>query len=194
MELTKRTGWRIIDKLEKQTLEVYERKGAMLCQNCGRNEANTHIKRIVDGESSELHLCTECARHLGYTGTFPGFGANISALLSRFFPETALALPEQDVERCPGCGASFDDIVRTGYMGCAECYDIFYDRLKPSLSRIHGRATHVGKSSTTTDRRTERRSEIRALEAEMKNAVATEDFERAAVLRDRLKELRGSGT
>ncbi|MBO7690513.1 MAG: UvrB/UvrC motif-containing protein [Clostridia bacterium] len=164
----------------------------MLCQNCGRNEATTHIKRIVDGESAELHLCTSCAQHLGYVGLFTGgFGGGFSSLLSRFFPEAALPAAEEEVERCPGCGSSFEDIIRTGMMGCAECYDIFYDRLKPSLSRIHGRATHVGKTSTTEDDRSERRAEVRRLEADLKEAVSAEEYEQAAVLRDRLRELRG---
>lgn len=163
----------------------------MLCQNCGRNEATTHIKRIVDGESTELHLCPGCAQHLGYSALFSGFGGGLGSLLSRFFPEAALPEAVDTSDRCPGCGKSFDEIVRTGTMGCAECYDTFYDRLKPSLSRIHGRATHVGKSSSTSDDRAERRAEIRSLEAELRAAVAAEEFERAAVLRDELRERKG---
>ena len=164
----------------------------MLCQNCGRNEATTHIKRIADGESSEVHLCASCAQHLGYAGMFPGFGSGLAGILSRFFPETAY-LPEEE-EHCPGCGATFSEIISTGMMGCAECYDVFYDCLKPSLSRIHGRATHVGKASATPDDRTARRAQIRALEADLKEAVASERYEDAAVLRDRLRELRGETT
>ena len=162
----------------------------MLCQNCGRNDATTHIKRIVDGEPTELHLCSNCAQHLGYVGLFGGFGSNIGALLSRFFPE-ATRLSSEDGERCPGCGATFEEIVRSGTMGCAECYDTFYDRLKPSLSRIHGRATHVGKTGMTANEQSERRAELRRLEEERNEAVRLEDYERAAVLRDRIRELRG---
>ena len=33
----------------------------MICQNCGKREATTHIKRVVNGETSESHLCAECA-------------------------------------------------------------------------------------------------------------------------------------
>ena len=159
----------------------------MLCQNCGRNEATTHIKRIVDGESSELHLCSGCAQHLGYAGIFGGFGSNIGTLLSRFFPETAL-LPETEEERCPGCGATFDEIVRSGAMGCAECYDVFYDRLDPNAGRD---PNGVGKTSATRDDRMERRAELRRLEEERNAAVEAEEYEKAAVLRDRIRELRG---
>lgn len=163
----------------------------MLCQNCGRNEANTHIKRIVDGEPEELHLCGSCAQHLGYAELFGGLGRNLSGMLSRFFPGASQLLPEEDVPRCPHCGSSFQDIVRTGMMGCADCYEEFYDRLKPSLSRIHGRATHVGKEGTEGEPRRERRQLIREKEAELREAVRTEEYEYAAQLRDELKELRG---
>lgn len=162
----------------------------MLCQNCGRNEATIHIKRIVDGESSELHLCSGCAQHLGYAGVHSGIGSNIGALLSRFFPDAAM-YPDKDEKRCPGCGATFDEIVRTGVMGCSECYDTFYERLKPSLMRIHGRATHVGKVSATRDDRMERRAELRHLEEARNAAVAAEEYEKAAVLRDQIRELKG---
>ena len=47
---------------------------------------------------------------------------------------------------CPVCGASFDDIVRNGRAGCAECYHTFSDRLKPMIERIHGEAIHRGKA------------------------------------------------
>ena len=43
----------------------------MLCQNCGKYEATTHIKRIVNGEATEAHLCSDCARALGYDSVFP---------------------------------------------------------------------------------------------------------------------------
>ena len=45
----------------------------MLCQNCGKNEAVTHIKQIINGEMDEAHLCRDCARHLGYDDIFSGF-------------------------------------------------------------------------------------------------------------------------
>ncbi len=119
----------------------------MLCQNCGNAEATTHIKRIVNGEASEIHLCYTCAEHLGYANMFSGFGYNIDNMLQNFFPEFTRALPSVESECCPVCHTSFADVIREGHMGCAECYKTFYDKLRPSLARIHGRATHVGKAS-----------------------------------------------
>lgn len=166
----------------------------MLCQNCGKKEATTHIKRIVGGEATELHLCTTCAEHLGYADVFYGIGFNISGFLRSFFPEFAALGPHEAVEeeeRCPGCGCTFEEIVRTGMMGCADCYDTFYEKLKPSLLRIHGRASHVGKTSGSYDAVSGLKDRIRELEAEMKEAVERQEFERAAEIRDELKSLKG---
>ena len=56
----------------------------MLCQNCGKREATTHIKRVVNGETSESHLCAECAASLGYADVFSGFGLSFGDLLGGF--------------------------------------------------------------------------------------------------------------
>mgnify|MGYP003506214751 CR=1 FL=1 len=42
----------------------------MLCQNCNKNEANMHMKRIINGRAAEVHLCSDCARSLGYGEAF----------------------------------------------------------------------------------------------------------------------------
>ena len=49
----------------------------MLCQNCGKNEATTHIKQVINGDTAERHLCSECAEHLGYGDAFSGFGLSL---------------------------------------------------------------------------------------------------------------------
>ena len=167
----------------------------MLCQNCGKNIATTHIKRIVNGEATEIHLCYNCAEHLGYANMFSGFGFNISNMLENFFPEFTRALPSRDEsERCPTCGTSFEEVIHTGMMGCADCYNVFYEKLRPSLSRIHGRATHVGKTGAfqiAPATAPALGDEIVRLESEMAAAVEVQNFELAAKLRDEISALKG---
>ena len=86
----------------------------MLCENCNRSEATTHIKRVVNGETTEHHLCSACANELGYTDMFSGF-APLS--LSDFFGDllgdrSRKPIGAATVTRCPRCGNSFQDIVR----------------------------------------------------------------------------------
>ena len=42
----------------------------MKCQKCGANNANTHVKTIINGEFKEYDLCSECAHKMGYTNVF----------------------------------------------------------------------------------------------------------------------------
>lgn len=114
----------------------------MLCQNCHTNDAGIHLRRIINGESAELHLCADCARALGYGNIFTGFafparrgealsGADFSAIGNR-------------VVHCEVCGFSFDDIVRSSRPGCPNCYRVFADKLLPSIQKMHGRALYQG--------------------------------------------------
>ena len=66
----------------------------MLCQNCGKNEATTHIKRVVNGDTTETHLCAECAQHLGYGDMFSGFGLNLDDFFGSFLGDSGAKMPQ----------------------------------------------------------------------------------------------------
>ncbi len=160
----------------------------MLCQNCKKNEATTHIKRIVNGEAAEAHLCSDCAKSLGYDGVFSDFGFNFSDMLSSFFSEPTMASLSARTLRCEKCGSTFGDIVRSGKIGCSDCYSTFYDKLLPSLERIHGRTHHEGKIPNSLNIGV-KKNEIETLKEELQSAVEKQDYEKAAELRDKIKEL-----
>ncbi|MBR0536395.1 MAG: UvrB/UvrC motif-containing protein [Clostridia bacterium] len=157
----------------------------MICQNCNKNEANMHMKRIVNGRAAEVHLCKDCARSLGYGEAFTGFG--FGGLLGEL-----LSKGEQigSSVRCSFCGKSFEEIAGDGKMGCAECYNIFYDKLLPSLNRIHGKASYSG-SRPQKEASVELR--IEELKVALKAAVEQQNFELAATLRDRINDILAEG-
>ncbi|MBQ3046141.1 MAG: UvrB/UvrC motif-containing protein [Clostridia bacterium] len=166
----------------------------MLCQNCGKNEATTHIKQIINGDMAESHLCSECASHLGYSDMFSGFGLNLSELFGGFLGDTKPSVSSGKSPRCPKCGSSFDEIVHSGKVGCADCYRTFYDRLLPSIQRIHGKIKHSGKTAAVASAqpKVETTAEkIEKLKSAMNDAVAKQDFENAAKIRDEIKALEG---
>ncbi len=174
----------------------------MLCQSCKNKQANTHIKTIVNGELTEMNLCSECAAKMGYGNVFDSF-FDIGSLMSGFMgePSTTALAPER---KCPNCGITFAQISKGGRVGCAKCYDVFYDRLLPSIKRIHGNTVHTGKklrkpqlqsgietsAAVHIDHEKEKPSELQTLEAKLKTAVSNQEFEQAAQLRDRIKELK----
>lgn len=171
----------------------------MLCQMCGQHPATTHIKTIVNGKLTQAHLCADCAKKQGYGNLFADWGSGFGSLLSGFMGSTA---PARQVTRCPGCGASFEDITRSGKIGCAECYHTFRGQLLPIIQRIHGTAQHKGKvPGSSALRVTDTNNKIVAVEETpleekkrlLKQAIEVQDFERAAVLRDEIKELEQHG-
>lgn len=164
----------------------------MKCQHCNHNEATTHIKKNVNGNVTEMHLCSDCARELGvmeefspesffndtFFGNFLGAGVPAMNILS-------------GIDHCEYCGSTFNDIVKSGRVGCANCYSKFEDRLQPTITKMHGNAKHIGKNVTYTEEK-EAESEISELDKlknDLKLAIKEQRFEDAAVLRDKINEM-----
>ncbi len=170
----------------------------MKCTHCNQREANTHIKKIINGKREEMHLCSECARELGVMNDFSFEPFHMDSFFGNLLGAGAAALNSlAGIDRCTYCGSSFNDVVNSGQVGCAHCYDKFEDMLAPSIEKLHGRAKHVGKSVTYTEEKdpepkaeeTQPKSELESLKAELKKAVQEQRFEDAAVLRDKIKEI-----
>ena len=171
----------------------------MLCQHCNKNEATTHVKTVINGEYSEYRLCAECAHELGYGGMFPDFSSDFGSMFSSFL---GAALPARSgATRCAGCGSTMNDIKKTGKVGCADCYELFFSELMPTIRSIHGNTEHIGKrpvieyTENHPDKAQPAKDEqnaVDSLRAQLKKAIEDEDFERAAELRDEIKKQEGS--
>lgn len=174
----------------------------MLCNKCKKREATTHVKSVVNGEYEEYMLCSECASALGYNNMWGDFSTDFSSILGSFFSN---ALPERSVTtRCPVCKSTFHDIQTSSKVGCAKCYEVFYSDLMPSIRRIHSNTTHNGKrppqiaklnspvNESVQDDNTSKSSKIETLKAQLEEAVKEQNFELAAELRDKIKEMEES--
>lgn len=166
----------------------------MKCTHCNEREANTHIKRIINGRKEEMHLCEECAKELGVMEEFSFEPFTMDSLFGNLLGAGAKAFNSlSGVDRCTYCGTTFNDIVNTGRVGCAHCYDKFERKLEPSIEKLHGRAKHIGKNVSYTEEKSETEketvSELDKLKADLKLAIQEQRFEDAAVLRDKINEL-----
>ena len=166
----------------------------MKCQKCGANNANTHIKTVINGEFKEYDLCSECAKKMGYTNVFGEMEDEFSSFLGSFFGNVLPARTQ--ATRCEFCGSTYSDITKSGHVGCAKCYSVFADELYPSIRRIHGNTTHCGKHSkpaeksrATKPEEETKKDKIIRLKAELDKAINEQNFEYAAELRDKIKEL-----
>lgn len=170
----------------------------MKCQHCNEREATTHIKKNINGHREEMHLCSECANELGVMEEFrmPSMSEMFGdTFLGNFLGAGVAAMNSlAGVDRCQSCGSSFNDIVNSGRIGCADCYDKFSDKLEPSIKKIHGKTKHIGKyiSYEKGDEKSAEEPEISELEklkAQLSDAVKEQRFEDAAVIRDKINEL-----
>ncbi|MCX7615369.1 MAG: UvrB/UvrC motif-containing protein [Clostridiales bacterium] len=160
----------------------------MLCENCKKNQATTYLKTVISGEAREMRLCDECAKNFGGFNFFSsGFGLDgiLSGLLGQY--NTSQKKPA-GINSCPVCGSTLEDFSESGRVGCANCYDVFYENLMPYIRRIHGSAVHSGRIPKRIESSPKRR--IQALESELAQAVAAQEYERAAQIRDELKALK----
>ncbi len=156
----------------------------MLCEECSQNLATVVITVLVNGETATRHLCKGCVSKIQNSiqqGDIQGFLSSLMASINH--EEKALKLS------CSRCHLTYEEFQKTGKLGCAQCYEDFREQLKPLLLRIHGRSQHAGRMPAVSSQAQEKKKLIASLRNRMDMAVAAENFEEAAQLRDQLKQL-----
>ncbi|UHA71672.1 UvrB/UvrC motif-containing protein [Paenibacillus sp. 481] len=173
----------------------------MICQQCGQKPATLHFTKIVNGQKTEFHICESCAREKGewIPGTTNGF--SIHNLLSGLLDFDLAAgggmmtgggppvPPKPQSTRCDRCGLTFAQFSKLGRFGCDECYNFFGERLDPLLKRVHGNTVHIGKIPRRGGGVIQRRRELDELKRQLQYSIMNEQFEHAAQLRDRIREI-----
>ena len=159
----------------------------MMCDNCGKNPATTHLKTVVNGVVHENHLCSYCAANQGYGNIGK---LSLTNMLASMFGES-ISSGKPISKRCDCCGASFSDIAQSGRVGCSECYNTFRQELMPSLNRLHGKAVHIGNAPDEQKPEETVQDKIKKLKAQLSDAIKAEEFENAAKLRDEIRALEG---
>ncbi len=160
----------------------------MICQHCHTKPATTHIRTSINGIAEEKMLCSECAAKLGYNELSSMFtGGLLGSLLQNDLSGTTAA----GAARCPRCGIRFEEVIHSGKVGCADCYKHFHELLTPMIEKAHGKASHAGKKPAGADCKPPK-STIDQLKEELARAIETQEFERAAILRDEIRAQEGS--
>jgi protein arginine kinase activator len=147
------------------------------------NESSIHVSQVIDGNSKELHLCERCAEESGLNVQ------NVMSIPEIFF---GMAGGEESAEflkrSCPHCHLRGSDFKKTGRLGCELCYEAFGEDLKPMLAAMHKGLIHKGKAPCAFQKGRETVSRLVTLRGDLDNAIKREDYEKAALVRDMIRE------
>ena len=160
----------------------------MKCDLCDK-EAVVHLTQVVNGEMKEVHLCEEHAVAQGIDLNSP---ISITDILM------GLSGPQKSIVSglslaCPRCGMAREEFSKTGRLGCPECYKTFMAELTMAIKAMHHSGQHIGKIPSREGVQTRMKSKIARLQQDLDAAIAREDFEKAAKLRDQIKKCREEG-
>lgn len=163
----------------------------MKCDNCNR-PATVHLTEIRGGKKIEKHLCEQCAAH---TEGMPVAKAHtpINELLTNFMMAHS-GLQKEATVSCEHCGITMQEFRQSGLFGCPHDYDVFEEDLARLLQKAHDGATHhTGKTPVRGAAGGEARPrrkvvDVSRLRRDLSRAVELEDYEKAARLRDQIRE------
>lgn len=152
----------------------------MLCEECGKKEAEVLLTTVVGGKSTTRHLCRDCVKKYK--------AGDIQAVLAAVLSAMGQKQQCPDIA-CEKCGETYQEFQKTGMLGCPDCYHAFRKELTPLVTRVQGRAQHAGRRPPVSEEEQKRLQMMEDIRARMEKAVAEENFEEAAKLRDELRAL-----
>ncbi|MBN1523515.1 MAG: UvrB/UvrC motif-containing protein [Spirochaetales bacterium] len=162
----------------------------MTCEICNAKEAVFHIKQIIGKDEIELHLCDKCAQLRGITKSENAMDFSISQLLTGLVDtKTVIKKNANEIQECAQCGYTLTKFKKTGVLGCSECFAVFAKQVKNYVHKIYGNVAHRGKYPSKLEAYKNYVFDVETLKEELKQAITVEDYERAALLRDRIRDM-----
>lgn len=180
----------------------------MLCELCHKNEASGVLHRKdAQGEEEDLYVCKECLKSNNGKGkadehdrkskgqtTVTSDGEEPPAFIKNFL-DAAVGLIEgvagtgmPKVKKCPQCGYTWEKIKAERHVGCPDCWAQFGSEIRNEfLTGAYG-PKHMGDIPEKTSDGKHSRA---FLEKELKEAVARQNYRKAAMLRKELDSLDG---
>jgi protein arginine kinase activator len=159
----------------------------MKCEICRNNDAVIHIQQIIGKERIDLHLCETCALERGIMNKPEAGELSLSSLLTGLIDIRDAKQPQKS--SCPRCGTGWQEIQEREQAGCAECYTCFSKEILALMQKSSGKSRHRGKYPRRLLAYKKILLDVMKLKEGLKEALGREDYEKAAVLRDRIKEL-----
>ena len=159
----------------------------MLCEICKKEEATVHLTKVADQQVKKLHLCEGCKEEMGVDTESP---SSITDLFPGGNPDEPELTMEESVPAslvCPSCEMTKLHFKKSGRLGCVTCYETFEDELFPLIKAMHHSDRHTGKRPSRLSAKAVAQEELMRLQESLSLAIADEQFEEAARLRDEIR-------
>ncbi len=138
-----------------------------MCEQCGKQAATVHLTRIANEGTKVSHFCQDCAASQGLS---------------------AQQDIQQDLRECRHCHMKFSEFAISGRLGCPACYLEFEKEIDAMFVQMHGAKNHKGKAYSEHSEGSLGTADIQSLTKELAEAVKREEFELAALIRDKIRQ------
>ncbi|MDA3900263.1 MAG: UvrB/UvrC motif-containing protein [Spirochaetes bacterium] len=169
----------------------------MICERCSKTDATVHLTEIIKGVKSEVHLCEDCAREIGLNSKLSNFSLAVPDFLSFLNDEIKEINENSRSVLCRNCGLDLSVVEKTHRVNCPYCYHFFADKINQIIGFDVVRHTGSGPENYTDfslecDNSTDTVNyvnDVSILKSRLDLAVENEEYEEAALLRDKIKDL-----
>lgn len=158
----------------------------MICESCKKKDATIHLTQVIDGNAKKLNLCQDCAQDSGIDLNSPISITDVLLGLGAQLPQASPAATEFDLS-CSRCQMTRTEFKKRARLGCPECYNAFMGELSALTKAMHHSAQHVGKIPARQGNEARLAAQIAVLKKDIETAIAKEQYEVAANLRDKIK-------
>jgi protein arginine kinase activator len=164
----------------------------MICDICKKNLATVFSTRVINSVIKTFNLCVNCAyetdEEIAFEKLFQSLAYDILSLNdSENFSNTQTK--EKIIYNCHKCGTNINQFRKDGKFGCPDCYSKFSSEVDMILKNTQYGEFHRGKFPVKYAEKTSDDSQIEKLKLNLQKAIQNEDFELAAKLRDKIREL-----
>ena len=146
----------------------------MMCERCNENEANVRFVQTINGKTTKLNLCEKCAQELNIGANF-SFSNMFSGMFDNFSPIGDM-LNMFEVPSYPKT-----NILRIGIPN----YKIFDDDGTTNIDEILG----TKREDKTKKEVNQCTPELKELKVKLDECIRKEEYEEAAKLRDKIKDI-----
>ncbi len=164
----------------------------MLCERCNQNEAKIHLIKSINGDKTGIWLCDNCAKIFGELSIVKSSDwkrLSFNKIINSIFEDFPLKDEKVTNLVCKACGTTYEEVKEKRILGCDKCYYYFIDNLTQAIKKNQGNIEHIGKIPKREGIIIKKKKKIKKLKNDIEKAIAIEDYERAAVLRDKIWDL-----